>query len=248
MLVDMIESNLDKSKDLANPKPQTMYKNNLQKTKILNKEFESERQEELEIVKNVLNGNRDAFRLLFDIHYPKILSAAKRIFGNSDQASDLAQDTFLKAYKNLSSFKGDSSFYTWVYKILVNTCIDARRKSSYKYEVATSEDYLLNSSNNDPLVSPFHSHQWSQEDAVYASQLRNYISSSLDALSKPHRDVILMREVEGLSYEDISKLLNCSLGTVMSRLFHARKNLISILNSKLKIEDETINVKRQSLI
>lgn len=236
-LLDMVSCTEKIAVTLPNQnKQKKMYTSSLYKSRAENKDMQAERMQELEIVRKVLSGDRDAFRALFDIHYPRILASAKRIMGDQESAADLAQDAFLKAYKNLSSFKGDSSFFTWVYKILVNACIDAKRKSSHKFEVATSEDYILSSTGADPLVASFHGSQWSQEDLVYASELKTAISGALASLSPSHRDVIMMREVEGLSYDDISKLLNCSLGTVMSRLFHARKNLVAILSNSLQIK------------
>lgn len=201
---------------------------------------------DLEVVSLVVSGDKQAFRLLFDKYYPRVLSAARRLVGNDSDASDLTQEVFLKAFKNISSFKGDSSFYTWVYRILVNACIDSKRKSSVKNEISSSEEYILDSAVTDPVSAPFHSQFWSAEDKVYASELRSLIGKALEQLSPAHRDIIIKREVDGLSYEEISTLLGCSLGTVMSRLFHARKNLMAILESDMKTPSLRANLNKDN--
>ena len=189
---------------------------------------------ESELVARAQNGDKDAFRELFEQNYSRVYSAAMRIFGNASDASDLAQETFLKAYQNISSFKGTASFYTWVYRILFNASMDLKRKSSYKNEVNVAEDYVFDFDGSDPILASFHAHELLQDDKVYSMELRKIIGAALDELSPNHKQVIVAREVDGLSYEEISDLFDCSLGTVMSRLFHARKNLLAILNARLK--------------
>jgi len=196
---------------------------------------------ELLLVQKSLAGDQDAFKVLFEKYYPKIFSAAQRILGNPTDAADLSQEAFMKAYKNLKSFQGNSSFYTWVYRILMNACIDLKRKSSTRYEVSTSEDYILGGDGSDPLIDSFHSKQWSPQDNLYSSEIRKIISEALAQLSSAHRDIIVYREVDGCSYEEISKILKCSVGTVMSRLFHARKNIVAILEKKLGAKADLFN-------
>jgi RNA polymerase sigma-70 factor (ECF subfamily) len=185
------------------------------------------------LISRAQSGDKDAFKELFEKNYSRIFSAAMRMLGNKADAADLAQEAFLKAYQNLKSFKGNSSFYTWVYRILFNASVDLRRKSSRKNEISSSEDYLFDGDSSDPLSGPFHSQQLQTDDKVYAQELKKIIGDGLNQLSPSHRQIIICREIDGLSYEEIGNLLKCSIGTVMSRLFHARKNLVNILSVKL---------------
>jgi RNA polymerase sigma-70 factor (ECF subfamily) len=208
----------------------TIQSSSLKKTRDLNV---SDLQFEEELISRAQSGDKEAFRELFENNYNRVFSAAIRMLGNKEDAADLAQEAFLKAYQNLKSFKGNSSFYTWVYRILFNASIDLRRKSSRKNEISSAEEYLFEGEGSDPLSAPFHSQQLPTDEKVYSQELKKIIGASLSMLSAPHRQIIVSREVDGMSYDEIAKILNCSVGTVMSRLFHARKNLVNILNAKL---------------
>lgn len=189
---------------------------------------------EIELVNRAQHGDLDAFKILFDAHYMRLRLATTRILGNGDDAEDICQDTFLKAFKGIQSFKGESAFYTWIYRIARNLIIDLSRKASRRYERAGQEDYVFDKSEGDPVIDAFHGHIENQEEAIYSAEVGTAIGKALDELSPSHRAVIVLREYDGLSYEEIGKTLHCSVGTVMSRLHHARKKLVALLEKTIR--------------
>lgn len=205
----------------------------------------SESSLEFEWIAETLNGDIDSFKNLFDKYYSRVKSIAFGILSNEQDAEDVTQEAFLKAYKNLSSFKGQSSFYTWIYRIVYNLCIDTKRKSSRKNELPTSDSFIFEKNSDYPLADNFLSSQFSPERNAYRLQLAKIIKDAMSELSPSHRAVIMLREVEGLSYEDISESLGCSLGTVMSRLFHARKKLASSISDALKDRGVDLDIQQE---
>jgi RNA polymerase sigma-70 factor (ECF subfamily) len=140
---------------------------------------------------------------------------------NRDDALELTQETFVKAYENLNKFKGESSFYTWLYRIVVNLAIDFRRRDRRHPTVsladrASGED-VEEGLTDQRLSDPY------QRASV--QEIGERVQEAINELTPDHKAVILLREVEGLSYEDISRVMQCSKGTVMSRLHYARKKL-----------------------
>lgn len=188
-----------------------------------------------ELIARARQGDLEAFKVLFEAHYMRLRLATTRIIGNSDDAEDVCQEAFLKAFKGIQNFKGDSAFYTWIYRIAHNLIIDMSRKASRRYEKSGQEDFIFDKSSGDPIIDTFHGQQINQEDAVYSGQLGKAIGNALDQLSPSHRAVILLRECDGLSYEEIGKTLHCSVGTVMSRLHHARKKLVGLLGRTVRM-------------
>ncbi len=174
------------------------------------------------------NGDVDAFKSLFDRYYVRLRLVATKILGSEEDASDICQEAFLKAYKNLDSFRGESSFYTWIYRIMYNLSIDLTRKASRKYEHTTDTGELPeygSAANVSTIRTP--------EEEFYRGELSTAISQALKELSPSHRAVLMLREHDGMSYDEISNTLQCSVGTVMSRLHHARKKLTGILELAL---------------
>ncbi len=177
-----------------------------------------------ELVEASRRGDRQAFRLLFDRYYRRILAVATGMLRNREDALDVAQETFIKAYRSLPRFKGDSSFYTWLYRIAVNLCVDAQRRDARYARVAVSpgegapeETEPFDVCDERPGVDPF--------EQVQTRELGALVREALSELTAEHRAVILLREVDGLSYDEISHVMQCAKGTVMSRLHYARKRL-----------------------
>ncbi len=135
-------------------------------------------------------------------------------------AEDLTQEVFLKAYRHLGNFQGASSFYTWLYRITTNLCIDQLRKSRRFVEVELEDQAFEGSA--EMVAQPL---GFDPARAFADREIRERVLRALDMLSPNHRAAILLREAEGLSYEEIAETMGCSLGTVMSRLFHARKRM-----------------------
>jgi RNA polymerase sigma-70 factor (ECF subfamily) len=171
-------------------------------------------------------GDHDAFRTLFQRYQRRAFSLAYGVVHNTDDALDIVQDAFIKAHRYLDKFEGTSSFYTWLYRIVMNLAIDHIRKHKraryvdfddalgHGDEAQLGEDSLL------PRMMGSHPGK-----ALVQKEIRERIGAALEELSDNHRAVLVMRELEGLSYEEMATVMGCSKGTIMSRLFHARKNM-----------------------
>ncbi len=183
-----------------------------------------------ELVERAQAGDRAAMQQLMERYQRRVLGVAVGIVKNPDDALEIVQDTFVRVFQNLSSFKGESSFYTWIYRIVVNMAIDYQRRAS-KRPASEFDDALppsedpIGDGNTDVGRDPF--------EKVRSRELGEKIFAAIDELTPSHRAVILLREIEGLSYEEISEVLDCSMGTVMSRLHYARKKLQARLSEML---------------
>jgi RNA polymerase sigma-70 factor (ECF subfamily) len=187
--------------------------------------------DDAELVRRGRSGDRDALRHLFERHQRRLLAVLVGMVRNPEDAREIVQDTFVRAFRSLDSFKGDSSFYTWLYRIAVNRAIDLQRRGArfqsteFDEAVATGDEHSISSGGFAASEDPF--------DAVRNRELGSKIAEAIESLTPDHRAVILLREIEGLSYEEISEVMDCSLGTVMSRLHYARKKLQAKLKELL---------------
>jgi RNA polymerase sigma-70 factor (ECF subfamily) len=187
------------------------------------------------LVRQAQQGDRAAFQLLVEKYQKRVFSVALGMVKNREDALDISQESFLKAFRHLPDFKGISSFYTWLYRICINLCLDLiRRRKGVTVEF--DEKIALDESSSDaelltstPAKNPL--------AELSRKELAEQISKALDKLSPDHRAILLMREVEGLSYEEMAQVLGINKGTVMSRLFHARRNLRKLLIDYLAGED-----------
>lgn len=179
-----------------------------------------------ELVQRSRAGDRDAFRSLVERYQRKVAALALGMLRNPDDAMDVVQDTFTKAFQNLGRFKGDAAFYTWLYRIAVNLCIDVQRREA-KMPTAPLETPGGDESRENELATGG-AHGTDPDDPfrrVRDAEIARGIREAVAELTPEHRAVILLREVDGLSYEEISRVLDCPKGTVMSRLHYARKHL-----------------------
>jgi RNA polymerase sigma-70 factor (ECF subfamily) len=199
-----------------------------------------------ELIALAKKGDSDAFKKLVMMNERRFLNLAYSLNRNPDVAREIVQESLLKAWKNIGSFKGQSSFYTWVYRIISNMTIDYSRKRYRQRERAVGEAEVLDAGLQKSsgqggipmgnVVSP---------DKSYESmELGKHLRKAINSLSHEHREVILLREVEGLSYAEISEAVGCSRGTVMSRLHHARKKLQNFLK---EISSEFIVMERATV-
>jgi RNA polymerase sigma-70 factor, ECF subfamily len=179
-----------------------------------------------DLVRESRRGDQEAFRELFDRYHRQVLAVAVGMTGNPDDAMDVAQETFLRAHRNLGAFLGESSFYTWLYRIAVNVAIDHRRRDARRAEVPSDTEMLEETHAAERTSEP--------DAGASSAELRQTLLSAIDELTPEHKAAIVLREIEGLSYEDISKVMQCSKGTVMSRLHYARKKLQGRLADLLK--------------
>jgi len=169
-------------------------------------------------------GDQAAFRELVERYQRKVYGLAHGMLHNAADAMDVTQEVFIKVHQYLGNFKGSSSFYTWVYRIAINLCIDQLRKDAKSqtvdYDDALDHDYGEEAGELLPST-------WDMNPgkALDRKELSQMIQSALQTLSPNHRAVLLMREVEGLSYTEMAEVVQCNKGTIMSRLFHARRRM-----------------------
>lgn len=173
------------------------------------------------LIKRSKNGDLEAFELLVKRYENKVYTVAYRFLGNHADASDLAQEAFLRLYQALPGFRGDSGFMTWLYRITANVCRDELRRRQ-KYQVV-SLDGEGASGNGGPGIAQLPGRDLSPEEAYEQKEFNELIQQCLLSLSEEHRLVLIMREIQGMSYEEIAEVLNCSLGTVKSRLSRSRQ-------------------------
>ncbi len=183
---------------------------------------------ELDLVKQCQAGNTDAFEQLVTRYRTRVFSMIYNMVHNEQDAWDLAQDSFVKAWKSIPRFRGRSSFYTWIYRIVTNVTIDWLRKKQVKGSGAEFDDSIALKA-VDPASRTVPKADALPYERMEQSEIRARIDESIAQLSPEHRAVILMKEVEGLQYHEIAEALGCSIGTVMSRLFYARKKLQNLL-------------------
>jgi RNA polymerase sigma-70 factor, ECF subfamily len=168
-------------------------------------------------------GDRGAFRTLFERYHRRAYALAFGVVRNQDDALDVVQDAFIKAHRHLDKFEGQASFYTWLYRIVMNLAIDHLRKHKRQRPVDFTDAALDESVSEDALLPKIIGGNPGR--ALMDKEIRSRISDALGGLSDNHRAVLVMRELEGLSYEEMAAAMGCSKGTIMSRLFHARKNM-----------------------
>jgi RNA polymerase sigma-70 factor (ECF subfamily) len=177
--------------------------------------------DETELLERARKGDSQAFGALVERYQRRVVGVAQAVVHNQDDAIELAQETFVRAYENLSKFESRSSFSTWLYRIAANPSIDFRRREG-RHQVLRGEDAETEINR---LPSPRGD---SYQESV-RTELNKRINGALEQLTPEHRAVILLREVEGLSYDEISDLLQVPRGTVMSRLHYARGHMRTIL-------------------
>ena len=182
---------------------------------------------EQELVALAKQGDQDAFAQLVEANQNKIYSLALRMTGNPEDGADLAQEAFLRAWRSLPSFQEESSFSTWLYKLTSNLCIDFLRKEKRRKAVVTTVSLDDDQDESPPLEVP--DHRFTPEAEVEHRELRAAMSRALKVMSEEHRQILILREVEGLSYTEIAELLDVEEGTVKSRLARARISLRNIL-------------------
>jgi RNA polymerase sigma-70 factor, ECF subfamily len=182
--------------------------------------------DDLDLVDRARAGDGDAFRALFERYHRRAYSLACGVVRNRDDALDVVQEAFIKAHKHIGKFEGTSSFYTWLYRIVMNLAIDHIRRTKRVRNVDFDESLghaESDSIGEDELVPRVLDENPGK--SLVRKEMREHIGTALGELSDNHRAVLVMRELEGLSYEEMAQAMGCSKGTIMSRLFHARKNM-----------------------
>lgn len=183
--------------------------------------------EDAQLVALCQSGDTAAFNQLVTKHRNSVYATIYNLARNEEDAWDLAQEAFLKAWRNIARFRGQSKFTTWLHRIAINVTIDwVRRK---QIESGVEFDDTLGLHQIDPGAATVPQSAPAPHQRLEAHEIQARIDTAMTHLSPEHRAVILLREVEGLSYDEIAETLGCTEGTVMSRLFYARKKLQTLL-------------------
>ncbi|EDY21651.1 RNA polymerase, sigma-24 subunit, ECF subfamily [Chthoniobacter flavus Ellin428] len=183
--------------------------------------------DDLELVARSQAGDTSAFNELVIRYRNRAYAMIYNMVRNEQDAWDLAQDGFLKAWKSINRFRGQSSFYTWLYRILMNVAIDSLRKK--QIEGGQEFDDQIGLHNIAPGAATAPKSEMEPAERISDKEIRQRIDEAIAKLSPEHRTAIVMREIDGLEYTEIAEQMGCSLGTVMSRLFYARKKLQALL-------------------
>jgi RNA polymerase sigma-70 factor, ECF subfamily len=183
---------------------------------------------ELELVKRCQAGQSEAFDELVTRYRTRVFAMIYNMVHNEQDAWDLAQESFVKAWKSIKRFRRHSSFYTWIYRIVMNVTIDWLRKKQIKGAGAEFDD-SIQLKEVDPASRTLPKAEPLPHERMQRNEIRQKIDNAIAQLSPEHRAVILMKEIEDMQYHEIAETLRCSIGTVMSRLFYARKRLQHML-------------------
>jgi RNA polymerase sigma-70 factor, ECF subfamily len=186
----------------------------------------SSQESDNQLVKRVQKGDRRAFDLLVIKYQYKVQAVVSRYIKDSSEVLDVSQESFIKAYRAIGNFRGDSQFYTWLFRIAVNTAKNhlvsrSRRPPSEDIDYQDAEDYGISEALQD-TDGP--------EGEMFRSELEKVVFDTMNALPEDLRSAISLRELEGLSYEEIAEIMDCPVGTVRSRIFRARE----AINEKIK--------------
>ena len=173
------------------------------------------------LIKKARRGDGHSFGMLIENHERFVYNIVYRITGNFEDARDVSQEAFIKAFKNFSSYDESSAFSTWIYRIAVNTAIDHVRKKKRENNVSL-ENYITDEKGEN--------HKSSVEEKIVSDERMSDIIKALNALDEDFKTVVVLRDIEGMEYSQISKIIGCPEGTVKSRLSRARGKLRQIIN------------------
>lgn len=187
--------------------------------------------EEQELVQRARRGDLPAYDELVRRYQERIYATIYHMTSNHEDANDLAQEAFIKAFQALKTFKGGSSFYTWVYRIAVNKTINFLKQRKNRTQMSLND--LDFHAEHDPDLVALISDRTPRRE-VNLTELQEKLNEAMQKLSEPHRLAVTLHDVQGMSHEEIAKLMDCNIGTVRSRLFYARQQLQAYLSDYLK--------------
>jgi len=187
--------------------------------------------EEAELVQRARKGDLAAYDQIVRRYQERVYATVYHMTSNHEDANDLTQEAFIKGYQALKSFKGGSSFYTWVYRIAVNKTINFLKQRKNRAQMSLN-DLDFNAEHDPDLVALISDKNPRREAGL--TELQEKLNEGMQKLSEPHRLVVTLHDVQGLSHEEIAKIMGCNIGTVRSRLFYARQQLQGFLADYLK--------------
>jgi RNA polymerase sigma-70 factor (ECF subfamily) len=182
-----------------------------------------------EAIRRVLAGDRDAFKVLVERYQGRVFRLALRILRDEESARDAIQDAFLKAYSALSRFQGRSSFYTWLYRLVMNQCLDMKRRDKSDRHVEWEDGGTGETGAGAPLPPEVAGVRFAPAASLMRKELRQRLAEAIERLPEGPRETLILREVDGFSYAEIAETQKIPKGTVMSRLHYARKQLRTYL-------------------
>ena len=191
----------------------------------------SDREIDQQLVERAQRGDKRAFELLVTKYQRKLTRLLSRFIRDSAEVEDVAQEAFIKAYRALPSFRGDSAFYTWLYRIGINTAknylvaMGRRAPTTTEFDSEDAENFEDGEQLRD-VNTP--------ENELLSKEIARTVNESMDALPEELRTAIVLREIDGLSYEEIATVMNCPIGTVRSRIFRARETIAERLRPLLE--------------
>lgn len=185
---------------------------------------------DFELVQQAANGDESAFEVLVKKYQQKVYTIAYGISHNQQDALDISQEVFIKIYKKLKNFRGASSFYTWLYRITTNLSIDFQRRKKKVTKVEFDERILEEPI---PEARTGEDKKFDPGDILERKEIHGAILKAIETLPEDQKTTVVLRELENLPYREIAKVMNCSIGTVMSRLHYGRKKLQEMLSPLL---------------
>lgn len=192
-------------------------------------------QNEQLLLEKAKDGDVAAFEELIEAYQKKIFNLAFRIIGNYDDAADMAQEALIRIFRSIANFKEQSSFSTWIYRITTNVCLDEIRKKKSKRAISLDEE--IHAEDGD-MKRQIMSDDPQPDEIAEREELRSVVNSAINSLPEDQRLVISLRDIQGLSYDEISEVLDCPGGTVKSRINRARQALKNVLASKRELYNE----------
>lgn len=193
-----------------------------------NQKDNASRANEAEWIARARAGDEEAFGEIVRAYHDRVYGVIYRMVNNAEDARELAQQAWVKAWQKLGSYKGDARFFTWLYRVAINTVLDETRRAARRREVSLDE-----TPGREPIpASEWHVPDDGQPDVRLArDEIWTAFEKALQQLSPEHRAALILREVEGLSYKEIAEAMNCRTGTVMSRIFYARREMQKMLKN-----------------
>lgn len=186
--------------------------------------------DEIKSTLQVGSSDRDLLKIIFDLYQKKVYRIAYGMIRNREDALDIVQEVFIKLFNSLKNFRGDSNIYTYIYRTAINTSIDYMRKIRKSSGESFDDDLKTKISDSD---------EKRPDRLLIEKELEEKIREALNKLPKKQRAILTLREVEGLSYEEISKVIGCSIGTVMSSLHYGRRRMKKYLKEYIKIGEKS---------
>ncbi len=183
-------------------------------------------QEETEMISRCQRGDQEALKAIFDKYHKKVYSIAYGVVRQREEALDVVQEVFIKLFRSIKNFKGRSHFYTYLYRMVMNTAIDHKRKAGKQF---------MSSLDEEGSFEPSDKAEKGPERILLQKELEERVKLAMDELPAEQKAALIFRDVEGLSYQEMAEAMGCSIGTVMSRLHYGRKRMQESLEDYVKL-------------